>query len=198
MNTAARTCASLLTLSVSLVSISCAPQRESEAESESKANTKTLQLAVQILAEPSAYRMKDSVHLDTRLKNIGAEPFYIFNDMCWNMANHLTLEVLDESGNYVKSHSDAKDDCLPAPPPKNDTSGLIKMEPGSFEAITDNFDVRELVPGPGEYDLVVHYHSGISQEWISQYGGPKMAALPIWTSDYSEIASNRLHIIVKP
>jgi hypothetical protein len=72
------------------------------------------------------------------------------------------------------------------------------MEPGSFEAIVEKFSIRELVSGPGEYDIVVHYHSGISQEWISKYGGSKLSALSIWTSAYPQIESNRLHIIVKP
>jgi len=89
-------------------------------------------------------------------------------------------------------------DCLPPPPDRDDTSRFSELEPGSFDAITEKFDVHELVPGPGEYDIVVHYHSGISQDWISKFGGPQLAALPIWTSEYAEVVSNRLHIVVKP
>ena len=57
--------------------------------------------------------------------------------------------------------------------------------------MVEKFDVRELVPGPGKYNMVVHYVSGISKDWVSKYGGDKMAALPIWTRDYPELSSNR-------
>jgi hypothetical protein len=198
MNVADRASLLLCTLSAFLVLISCSPQGKPSDFSESKGKTKTLQLAVQILADRNEYRMSDVLRLDTRLKNTGPEMFYIFQDMCWNPGNLLNIHVLDVLGKEVTGQAGVLRDCVPPLPAQDDTSRFTEMEPGSFEGITEKFDIRELVPRPGEYDIVVHYHSGISQDWISKYGGSKLASLPIWTSEYPEIASNRLHIVAKP
>jgi hypothetical protein len=168
--------------------VSCSPKPKIRADN----------LAVGILADPRVYRMNDVLDLETRLKNIGVSSFYIFQDMCWDPKNHLNIHVLDLSGNEVTGHASVLQDCHLFSPIADDTSRFIEMEPGSFEGMADKFNIRELVPGPGEYDIVVRYHSGISQEWISRQGGTKLAALPIWTSEYPEIVSNRIRVVVKP
>ena len=198
MSSANRTCSLVLTLSTLFALIACSPQGMSPDNSESKGKTKTPRLAVQILADPNGYRMNGTLRLDTRLENTGTETFYIFQDMCWNPGNLLNIHVFDMSGKEVTGRAGFLRDCLPPPPAQDDTSRFTEMEPGSFEGTAERFDIRELVPGPGEYDLVVYYHSGISQAWISKYGGPKLSALSIWTSEYPEIRSNRLHIVVRP
>jgi hypothetical protein len=198
MNAANRASCLVCALLAFVVLISCSPLGKLSDDSESKAKTKPLQLAVQILASRNEYRMNDVLSLDTRLENTGPETFYIFQDMCWNPGNLLNIHVLDVSGKEVIGHSGFLRDCLPPPPARNDTSRFTEMEPGSFEGITAKFDIRELVPQPGEYDVLVHYHSGISQDWISKYGGSELASLPIWTSEYPEIVSNHLRIVVKP
>jgi hypothetical protein len=168
--------------------VSCSPKLKNRAD----------RLAVGILADPLEYRMNDVLRLDTRLKNTGASTFYIFQDMCWDPQNHLNIHVLDLSGKEVTGHAGILDDCNLSSPVADDTSRFTEMEPGSFEGIAEKFNVGELVPGPGEYDIVVRYHSGISQDWLSQHGGSKLAALPVWTSEYPEIVSNHLRIVVKP
>ena len=143
--------------------------------------------------------MGGTLRLETRFTNSGTQSFYVFGDeLCWNPGRLLNIHVFDASGKEVSGHSDFLRDCLPPPPSRDDASRFIELEPGSFEGFAENFDVRELVPEPGEYDLVVKYKSGISKQWISKYGGPKLGALTIWTSEYPEIASNRLHITVNP
>ena len=62
----------------------------------------------------------------------------------------------------------------------------------------EKFDVRELVPEPGEYDIVVHYEGAISTNWIAKYGGEKIAALPVWTREQPLLTSNRLRITIRP
>jgi len=97
--------------------------------------------------------------------------------------NHLNIHTLDLSGKEVTGHAGILEDCNLPSPVADDTSRFTEMEPGSFEGMAEKFNVRELVPGPGEYDIVVRYHSGISQAWISQHGGSKLGALPIRTSE---------------
>lgn len=159
---------------------------------------RTVILALSILTDKRDYRMGDVLRLETRFSNTGSQILYLFDDLCWNPGNLLNIHTFNTSGKEVSGHSDFLRDCLPPPPRPDDTSRFIQLEPGAFEASAEKFDVHELVPEPGEYDLVVHYHSGISKKWISEYGGPKLAALTIWTSEYPELKSNRLHITVKP
>ena len=77
-------------------------------------------------------------------------------------------------------HSDFLRDCLPPPPAHDDLARFFKLKPRTFYGVVEEFDIRELVPGLGEYSMVVHYLSGLSRDWVSEYGGDKMAALPIW------------------
>lgn len=142
--------------------------------------------------------MRDTLHLEAQLTNTGTDTVYLFDDVCWNPGNSLNIQVFDVEGKEVSGHSDFLRDCLPPPPAHDDITRFFKLEPRTFYGVVEKFDIRELVPGPGEYSIVVHYLSGLSKDWVSQYGGDKMAALPIWTRDYPELSSNRLHIVVKP
>lgn len=158
----------------------------------------TVRLTLSILTEKRDYRMGDTLRLESRLTNSGTQTFYVFDEFCWNPGNLLNIHAFNASGKEVSGHSDILRDCVPPPPGRDDTSRFIELEPGSFEGFAEKFDVRELVPEPGEYDLAVNYRSVISKKWISEYGGPKPAALTIWTSERPELVSNRLHITVKP
>lgn len=136
-----------------------------------------LRLELSILTEKVEYRMGDSLRLETRFTNTGTSTFYLFDALCWwNPANLLNVHAFNGSGKEVFGHSDFLRDCVPPPPSRDDTSRFIKLEPRAFEAFAEKFDIPELVPGPGEYDLAVYYHSGISEDWIAKYGGSKMAS----------------------
>lgn len=138
------------------------------------------------------------LQMETQLNNIGENTLYLFDDVCWNPGNLLNIQVFDLRGKEVSGHSDFLRDCLPPPPEHDDINRFFKLDPGTFYGVVEKFDIRELVPGPGKYNMVVHYLSGISKDWVSEYGGDKMAALPIWTRDYPELSSNRLYVVVKP
>ena len=142
--------------------------------------------------------MKDAVHLETQLTNTGGDTVYIFNDVCWNPGNFLNIHVFDAQGKEVAGHSGFLRDCLPPPPVPNDITRYFKLEPGTFYGVVEKFDIRELVPRPGEYTMVVYYVSGISEDWVSKFGGDKIAALPIWTREHPRLSSNRLRFSVKP
>jgi hypothetical protein len=188
-----------IALLVLLASISCLPQGTSKQSKEKhKTPSRTLQLSLSIRADQQEYRMSDALHLETQLTNTGTGTLYLFDDICWNPGNHLNIQAFDLRGKEVSGHSDFLRDCLPPPPTRDDTTRFFKLEPGTFYGVTEKFEIRELVPGPGEYVIVVYYLSGLSEGWISEFGGSKIAVLPIWTRDYSELSSNRLRIVVKP
>ncbi len=158
----------------------------------------SLSLTLTIRAERQGYQMGDSVPLEVQLTNPGPGTLYLFDDVCWNPGNFLTIDVFTPDGKEVSGKLDYLRDCLPPPPRRNDTSSFFKLEPQSFYGIIENFTVSELVPGPGEYDIVVHYEASLSADWIAKYGGKRIAELPIWTRDHPVLASNRLHITIKP
>ena len=142
--------------------------------------------------------MGDVLHLEVQLTNTGADTLYLFDDVCWNPGNSLNIWVFDARGKEVSGNSDFLRDCLPPPPARNDTTRFFKLKPGTFYGVRGKFDIRELVPGPGQYTLVVHYLGVLSQQWISEFGGDKMTGLPIWTRDFPKLSSNRLRIAAKP
>src|SRR5258706_8096212 len=157
-----------------------------------------LRLSLIIRDDQQIYRMADIVQLSTQFTNVGEGTLYLFDDVCWNPGNFLTIHVSTTVGKEVSGKSDFLRDCVPPPPRQNDATRFLRLEPDSFYGVIEKFGVRELVPGPGEYDIVVHYEAALSSDWITKYGGDKIATLPIWTRDQPLLTSNRLRIIVKP
>ena len=142
--------------------------------------------------------MSDNVPLEVQLTNTGSSTVYVYDDVCFNPGNFLTIEVFTASGKEVSVPITFLRDCLPPPPRRNDTSGFFRLESQSFYGIIENYAIRELVAGPGEYDVVVHYEAALSKNWIAKYGGTKIATLPVWTREQPVLTSNRLRINVKP
>ena len=155
-------------------------------------------LTLTIRADRQAYRIDEKVPLEVQLTNTGPETLYLFDDVCWNPGNFLTMQVFTPDGKEVSGKLDYLRDCLPPPPRRNDVSRFFKLEPESFYGVIENFTVRELVPGPGEYDVVVYYEAALSTDWIAKYGGPRISELPVWTRDQPVLTSNRLRISIKP
>ena len=190
---------SQLFLLVFLASNWCQPEATGGSHTEKHRNSsQTIQLALSIRAGQREFRMSDTLHLETQLTNTSADTLYLFDGVCWNPGNLLNIHAFDIHGKEVSGKSNFLRDCLPPPPARDDASRFIKLEPGTFYGVTEKFIVRELVPEPGEYIVVVNYRSGLSEDWILKYGGEKITPLPIWTSDYPELSSNRLRLVVKP
>src|ERR1017187_221813 len=167
-------------------------------ETHAEGSRRLLRLSLAIRADQQAYGMADVVPLSTQFTNIGEGTLYLFDDVCWNPGNFLTIHVFTTGGKEVSGKSDFLRDCLPPPPPQNDVTRFLRLEPGSFYGVIEKFGVRELVPGPGDCDMVVHYETALSSDWVTKYGGDKVATLPIWTRDQPLLTSNRLRITVKP
>lgn len=172
--------------------------KKRNAETHAEGSRRPLRLSLAIRADQQAYGMADVVPLSTQFTNVGEGTLYLFDDVCWNPGNFLTIHVFTAGGKEVSGKSDFLRDCLPPPPSKNDTTRFLKLDPDSFYGVIEKFSVRELVPGPGEYDIVVYYEAALSSDSIRRYGGDKIATLPIWTRDQPLLTSNRLRITVKP
>lgn len=142
--------------------------------------------------------MSELVPLEVQLTNMGTGDLYLFDDICWNPGNFLTMQVFSTDGKEVSPPLEYLRDCLPGPPRRNDISRFFRLEPKTFYGVIENFIVRELVVEPGEYDIVVHYKAALSADWIKKYGGTKIADLPIWTREQPQLGSNRLRISIMP
>ena len=136
----------------------------------------SLKMALTVRASQQSYRMDDKVPLEVQLTNAGAGTLFLFDDVCWNPGNVLTMHVFTADGKEVSGKSDYLRDCLPPPPRRNDISPFIRLEPRTFYGVVADFTARELVPNPGDYDIVVRYEAALfkrldSQIWRSEASG---------------------------
>lgn len=188
--------AGLLLASTAVTSFSLQISHKSSEVSARSENS--LRLSLTIRAERQEYRMSDSVPVEVQLTNTGSRTLYLFDDVCWNPGNFLTMHVFAPDGKEVSGKLEFLRDCLPPPPSRNDTSRFFRLEPDTFYGVIEKFTVQELVPGPGDYEVVVYYEAALSGASITKYGGEKIANLPIWTKDQPLLRSNRLHVTIKP
>jgi hypothetical protein len=176
----------------------CSAQQNREKRDSPPLPDRSLHLSLTIRADRQVYQLNDAVPLEVQLTNTGSGTLYLFDDVCWNPGNFLTLEVFTASGKEVSVPITYLRDCLPSPPRRNDTSRFFRLEPQTFYGVIEKYGVRELVAEPGEYDVVVHYEAALSTGWIAKYGGAKIAELSVWTREQPLLTSNRLRITVKP
>jgi hypothetical protein len=154
----------------------------------------TLRLTLSVTTSQHEYRMSDEVRFETQLTNTGNRELYLFDEPCWNFLNVQVFTTHDEK---VAGKPDFIRDCIPPPPGPNDASRFTRLGPGDVQRVAQKFGITELVPKPGEYDIVLLYRSELSAEWVHKYGGKKITALRIWTSEQPVLKSNRLHLVVK-
>ena len=174
----------------------CSAQRKRDEHISATPPDASLHLSLAIRADRTAYSLDEAIPLEVRLTNTGSTTLYLFDDVCWNPGNFLTLEVFTSAGKEVSVPIAYFRDCLPAPPRRNDTSRFFRLEPQTFYGVIEKYDVGELVAEPGEYDVVVHYEAALTRGWITKYGGPVVAVLPVWTREQPVLTSNRLRISV--
>jgi len=155
------------------------------------------QLLLGLKADRDTYRLSDTLHLETRLTNVGESDVYLWQwDLCWNPARGLTMRVVDSQGKDVQGR--VLLDCVPPPPRRGDVYQFFKLARGNFHGRAENFMVSDLVNGPGEYELCATYSSFLSSDWIAEFlAKDPIGKLPLWTMDQPPLVSNRVHIIVK-
>jgi len=160
-------------------------------------STSSPQVELALKVDCDTYRLSDTLHLETRLTNVGQIDIYIWEwDLCWNPARGLTMRIVDAQGKDVQGRILL--DCVPPPPRQGDVYQFIKLAQGNFYGRAEAFALSDLVNGPGEYDISAFFSGSLSRKWIAQYlGKDPIGNLPLWTMDKHPLASNRIHITVK-
>lgn len=139
------------------------------------------QLQLSIRTDRSVYSMKDKLHMEVQLTNVGKSDVYVWDWIfCWGQGSALSIHAFDDKGKMVQPVSGFLIDCVPPPPKEHDTSQFIRLEPGRFYGIADDFDIRDLVDGPGNRTLSISISGVLSHDFLRKFGYPD---LPYWTSD---------------
>jgi hypothetical protein len=163
-----------------------------------RAQPNSLPLELVLKADRNTYRMSDTLHLETRITNIGEKEIYLWEgDLCWNPARGLSMRITGADGKDVQSPFLL--DCVPPPPRQGNAYQFVKISSERFYGLSENFKLSELVNGPGEYDLDATFSSFLSSKWTAEFLGKEpIAQLSLWTMEQPTITSNRIHITVKP
>ena len=139
--------------------------------------------------------MKDKMHLEVQLTNAGNTDVYVWDWIfCWGQGPALSIHTLNERGDWVQPASGFLMDCVPPPPKEGDSTQFIRIEPARFYGLAEDFNIRDLVDGPGKRTLIVKLGGVLSQEFIRKLGYPD---LPYWTSQ-DESVSAKVKITVTP
>ena len=163
---------------------------------EDKPASPALQLTVR--TDQKTYRMSDKVRMEAQLLNTGNEDVYIWEwDLCWNFARGLSMYLTTVDGTPVRG--DFLFDCVPPPPKEGNVYSFIKLEPGRFYGIADEFKVTDVVSKPGEYDISVTYTSSLSRSFIKEFlKHDPISTLPLWTMEQPAIKAPKVRIVVQP
>ena len=139
------------------------------------------ELQLTLRTDRTTYSMKDKVHLEVQATNVGDSDMYVWSWIfCWGQGSALSIHALDGKENLVQPASGILLDCVPPPPGEHDFSEFIRLEPGRFDGLAEDFDPRDLVDGPGERTLVVTLGGVLSWDLIREMKYPD---LPYWTSE---------------
>jgi len=173
----------LLSLVLAVVSLSAVALAQS-ANSEN-VNKPNLQLSVR--ADRSSYSMKDKLHMEVQLTNVGNSDIYVWDWIfCWGQGSAISIHAFDNKGKMVQPVSGFLIDCVPPPPKEHDTSQFIRLEPGRFYGVSEEFDMRDLVDGPGSRTLIVSIGGVLSHDFLRKSGYPD---IPYWTSDDKSLSA---------
>ena len=128
------------------------------------------------------------MRVEVQLTNIGTEGVYVRrSDLCLGspLASALTIWVLDSSGRVAGPR--VIRDCIspPPPPPKPgeiscDVAEYILMAPSNFFGFSEELNVRDFMNKPGDYSLVIQYHSFTPMDLVPK---PLIYPLPYWTKE---------------
>lgn len=155
-------------------------------------------LTLALKPDRNTYRMSDTLHLETRITNLGDKDVYLWQwDLCWNPARGLSMRIIGADGKDVQSPLLL--DCVPPPPRQGDVFQFFKLSPERFYGLIEDFKISEMVSKPGEYDVYATFNSFLSSKWSAEFlEKDPISKLPLWTMEQPTITSNRIHIVVKP
>ncbi|HWH59000.1 MAG TPA: hypothetical protein VN682_15335 [Terriglobales bacterium] len=162
-----------------LAVVSVSPVGRTQNAKSEQVNKPNLQLSVR--ADRSSYSLKDKLHMEVQLTNVGNSDIYVWDWIfCWGQGSAISIHAFDDKGKMVQPVSGFLIDCVPPPPKEHDTTQFIRLEPGRFYGVSEDFDMRDLVDGPGNRILTISIGGVLSRDFLHKFGYPD---LPYWTSD---------------
>ncbi len=139
--------------------------------------------------------MKDKMHIEVQLTNAGETDVYVWDWIfCWGQGSSLSIHALNASGKWVQPASSVLLDCIPPPPKEGNPAQFVRIQPARFYGMADEFDLRDVVDGPGERTLIIGLSGVIGRDFIRKLG---YADLPYWTSEDKPVFA-KVKITVTP
>jgi hypothetical protein len=80
-------------------------------------------------------------------------------------------------------------DEIPPPPKSYD---FVLLERGEFVGTRVEWEAKEFVNKPGDYDFVVEYTSSVSEDFAHEE--MKMTNAPFWSRERGPVKSNRIRL----
>jgi hypothetical protein len=134
------------------------------------------------------YSLSDNIKISAFLVNTGDSVIYVDRRMFWTgLSGGLALYIADEHGNHVPAQF--LSDAMMPPPPENDTSILVRLEPGFFYGTSVGLVLKDFFTKPGRYSIRVTYKSMLPKELVAQQlrdlpalwmDTPPITSEPIW------------------
>jgi hypothetical protein len=143
-------------------------------------------LSVSLRSAKPSYSIKQNIHLEIQLENVGTESLLLCRKWGWGVGR-TNVRVIDSNGKEVLTNFLA--DELPPPPRETD---FIELREGEFFGTRLNENAKHFVNTPGTYNFFVEYTSFVSEEWVQQY--LKLPPVPLWSRERGTMVSNKIRI----
>lgn len=149
-------------------------------------------IRLQVQTDKEKYSLGDNIKISASLVNAGDSDIYIDRRMLWTgLGGGLALYVADDHGNQVPTH--VLSDAMMPPPPPNDTSVLVRLEPGFFYGTSIGLILRGFIKKPGRYSIRVTYQSMLPKDSVAS----EFRELPALWNDTPSISSKPIWIDVE-
>jgi hypothetical protein len=144
-------------------------------------------LKVLVSVDKEKYKVGDQIELTVSLLNVSNQTLFFYGYLSWGYSSSFTLLVTDLTGREIMP--EGLDDSITPPPPPNDKSVFVKLNPKHFLGVTRIQALKELnIDRPGKYKVAVDYHSPIPESFGQ--------GLPIWSREMGTVASEPIQIEV--
>jgi hypothetical protein len=144
-------------------------------------------LKVLVSTDKGKYKVGDQIKLMVFLLNDSDQALFLYGYLSWGYSSSFTLSITDLAGREIMP--EVLDDSLTPPPPPNDKSVFVKLNPKHFLGTTRIESLKEMnIDRPGKYKVAVDYHSPIPDSFGQ--------GLPIWSMEMGTVASAPIQIEV--
>lgn len=144
-------------------------------------------LKVLVSTDKEKYKVGDQIKLTVSLLNDSNQALSLYGQLSWGHSSSFTLRITDLAGREIMP--EGFDDSITPPPPPNDKSVFVNLNPKHFLGTTRIQSLKELnIDRPGKYKVAVDYHSPIPESFGQ--------GLPIWSREMGAVASAPMQIEV--